>query len=331
MLALLPLFAVQPEILLLESAPMRALALLIAVSLLQLSGSAALAAEPSEAAGGHTFTMLVYNVHGLFPLIAKDDPRNRMPTIGWLSNRYPVVLLQKDFEYHNILAAQLEDSVGYRGNGMGWDPRLVLAKILISPVAIFLPHFSPPYGAGVTTFAEKPIEITEVERVRYARCNGWFGANGDCWARKGFLMTRLRFPDGAEVDFYNTHLEAGPTPRSVSVRSSQFVEIGDGIERLSPGRAVIAAGDFNVAFIRPGDRDMMMDFRERVQLDDTGAAPELPLWRERGFVLYRSGDKTRLTVEASGEAKEFVSENGSRALSDHAGLWVRVRAEAVAP
>jgi hypothetical protein len=73
----------------------------------------------------------------------------------------------------------------------------------------------------------------------------------------------------------------------------------------------------------------MMDFRERVQLDDTGAAPEVPFWRERGFVLYRSGDQTRLTVEASGEAKEFVS--GSRALSDHAALWVRVRAEAVAP
>jgi hypothetical protein len=168
---------------------MRALALLVVGALLHLCGSAALAAEPREAAGGHTFTMLVYNVHGLFPLAAKDDPRNRMPTIGWLANRYPVVLFQEDFEYHHILAAQLEDSVGRRGNGMGWDPRLVLAKILISPVAILLPHFSPPYGAGVSTFAEQPTEIRKVERVRYARCNGWFGANGDCWARKGFLMT----------------------------------------------------------------------------------------------------------------------------------------------
>jgi len=185
---------------------LRLLALLAAVSLVQTSGSAAMAAEPGNAASAHIFTPLVYNVHGLFPLAAKDDPRNRMPTIGWLANRYPVVLFQEDFEYHHILAAQLEDSVGHRGNGMGWDPRLVLAKILISPVAIFLPHFSPPYGAGVTTFAERPTEITKVERVRYARCNGWFGENGDCWARKGFLMSRLRFPGGAEIDFYNTHL-----------------------------------------------------------------------------------------------------------------------------
>jgi endonuclease/exonuclease/phosphatase family metal-dependent hydrolase len=214
---------------------MRALALLVLLFLVPLSRAAAVAGEPGDAAGAHTFTMLVYNVHGLFPLAAKDDPRNRTPTIGWLASRYPV----------------------------------------------------------------------------------------------GFLMTRLRLPGGAEIDFYNTHLEAGPTPGSASVRSSQFDELAGGIERLSPGRAVIAAGDFNVAFIRPGDRDMMMDFREHVHLDDTGAAPESPFWRERGFVLYRSGEKTRLTVEASGEAREFV--NGSRALSDHAALWARVRAEAVAP
>jgi len=279
------------KILLVESAPMRAFALLVAVSFVQLSASGAAAAEAGEAAdaaGGHTFTMLVYNVHGLFPLAAKDDPRDRMPTIGWLANHYRVVLFQEDFEYHDILAAQMEDSGGYRGNGMGWDPRRVLAKILISPVSIFLPHFSPPYGAGVTTFAEQPIEIAEVERVPYSRCNGWFSQNGDCWARKGFLMTRMRFPGGAEIDFYNTHLDAGPQRKSKSVRSSQFVELAEGIERLSPGRALIAAGDFNVAFIRPGDREMMMEFRERVHLDDTGAAPELPFWREAVLFLEQS-------------------------------------------
>src|SRR5262249_51338897 len=125
------------------------------------------------------------------------------------------------------------------------------------------------------------------------------------------------------------HLDAGPTRKSVAVRISQFEELAEGIERLSAGRAVIAAGDYNVAFIRPGDGDMMMDFRKRVQLADTGAAPENPFWRERGFVLYRNGEHTQLTVEAFGEAKEFAHRH--RALSDHAALWVRVRAEGVAP
>lgn len=319
---------------------MRPLALLLALSLVHLS--AAIAAEedveatppapesaPADEASGNTFTLLLYNVHGLFPLAAKDDPRDRMPTIGWLANKYQVILFQEDFEYHHVLGEQLEDSVGYRGNGMGWDPRRVLGKLFLSPVAIFLPHFSPPYGSGVTTWAEKPIEITEVTREPYSECNGWFGENGDCWARKGFLHTRLRVPGGGEVDIYNTHMEAGPSESSVRTRRTHFEDMAAGMERLSEGRAVIASGDFNVAFIRPGDRDMMMDFRKRMSLDDTGAAPELPFWRERGFVLYRSGKDTKLTVEASGEAKEFVSRQ--RALSDHAALWVRFRVEEVAP
>lgn len=280
--------------------------------------------EPSS-----SFTLLSYNVHGLFPLAAKDDPRDRMPTIGWLANKYDVILFQEDFEYHGVLGEQLEDSVGARGNGMGWDPRRVLAKLLLSPVAILVPHFSAPYGDGVSTWAERPIALGTVTREPYSECNGWFGENGDCWARKGFLHVRLRLPNAAEVDVYNTHLEAGPSESSVAARRSQLEELAAGIERLSMDRAVVVAGDFNVAFIRPGDREMMSIFRERLGLGDSGAGPELPFWRERDFVLYRSGAQTRLVVEEAGEATEFVGRQ--RALSDHAALRVRFRAEAVAP
>ena len=288
------------------------------------------APEPVEGiAAGTTFTLLNYNVHGLFRMAAKDDPRDRMPTIGWLANQYQVILFQEDFEYHHILAEQLEDSVGYRGNGMGWDPRRVAVKAFLSPVAIFLPHFSPPYGDGVSTFAEKPFELSDVVREPYAECNGWFGENGDCWARKGFLRVRLRVPGGGEIDVYNTHLEAGPSERSVAVRSGQLDELAEAIERLSAERAVIVSGDFNVSFIRPGDRDMKLAFRERLGLTDSGAGPELPFWRERDFIVYRSGPRTRLSVEDAGEATEFVARH--RALSDHAALFVRFRAEEVSP
>jgi len=75
------------------------------------------AAEPevgtviSEA--GSEITVLSYNVHGLFPLVAKDDPRDRMPTIGWLANRYEVAMFQEDFEYHNILRSQMPGTIGH--------------------------------------------------------------------------------------------------------------------------------------------------------------------------------------------------------------------------
>jgi endonuclease/exonuclease/phosphatase family metal-dependent hydrolase len=303
----------------------------IQLGLVLLLAGAVLHADVARAGGGapgHTFSLLSYNVHGLFPLAAKDHPRDRMPTIGWLANKYDVVLYQEDFEYHHILAEQMEDSVGYRGNGMGWDPRRVAAKIFLSPVAVFLPHFSPPYGDGASTFADEAFAPADVAREPYAECNGWFGQNGDCWARKGFLRVRLRTPGGGEIDVYNTHLEAGPSERSVAVRSSQLDELAEAVERLSAGRAVIVAGDFNIALIRTGDRPMKLRFRERLGLEDSGAGAELPFWRERDFVLFRSGAGTNLSVEESGEAVEFVSRG--RALSDHPALYVRFRVEVAA-
>jgi len=271
------------------------------------------------------FKLLTYNVHGLFDWIAKDHPRDRMPTIGWLANHYNVILFQEDFEYSNTLASQMSGTVGFRGNGMGWDPRLVAVKVLTFPFAIFIPHFSPPYGAGLSTFAEEEFAPGEVVREAYDDCHGWVGANGDCWARKGFLRVRLHLPAGGVVDVYNTHLEAGETDPSIEARRAQLAQLAEAIERLSADRPVIVAGDFNLASIRTADRSLKNEFAERLGLEDTGAGSELPFWRDRDSVLYRSGANRELAVVGAGEAKEFV--NRKRALSDHPALWVEFRLE----
>ena len=285
------------------------------------TSSVSAAAEPS----GDDFRLLTYNVHGLFDLIAKDHPRDRMPTIGWLANHYNVVLFQEDFEYSNTLASQMSGDVGFRGNGMGWDPRLVAVKVLTFPFAIFIPHFSPPYGAGLSIFAEEKFAPDEVVREAYDDCHGWLGSNGDCWARKGFLRVRLHLPSGGEVDVYNTHLEAGEAEPSIEARSAQLDQLAEAIERLSSDRPVIVAGDFNLATIRTSDRSLKNLFAERLGLQDAGAGSELPFWRDRDFVLYRSGAHMQLSVLNAGEAKEFV--NRKRALSDHPALWVNFRLE----
>ncbi len=52
----------------------------------------------SRASAGETdaasISVLSYNVNGLFRWAVRDDPRDRMPTIGWLADRYDVVLFQ---------------------------------------------------------------------------------------------------------------------------------------------------------------------------------------------------------------------------------------------
>jgi len=279
-------------------------------------------AESSGA--GRSLSFLTYNVHGLFPLIAKDNPRDRSPTIGWLAAKYDIVLLQEDFEYHGIIAAQMGDHTGFRGSGIGFDPRRVSVKIMLFPFQLLIPHFSPPYGAGITALVTSDLVTdSDVTREHYDECHGWFGANGDCWARKGLLRVRIRTPEGMEIDIYNTHLEAGPSEESIAVRGQQLDDYAVKIEALSPGRAIIVSGDFNADFRRSADRVQLMDFRNRLALQDSGAGPELPYWRDRDYILYRGGPDVTLMVEEAGEALEFTS--GDHALSDHPALFARFR------
>jgi len=280
-------------------------------------------APSSGGAEADDVSLLSYNVHGLFRLAAADNPRDRMPTIGWLASRYDVVMLQEDFEFHTELRTQMPGSVPYRGNGIGWEPRLWAARIVLLPFILLVPNFSPPYGAGVSTFIREDMDVDSRDRVPFSDCNGWVGENGDCWARKGYLRVRFRTPNGAEVDVYNTHAEAGPSERSVATRRSHMEEMAEGIEEFSRDRAVIVAGDLNLSFARPGDAEIMKDFRARLGLDDSGAGAETPFWRERSFILYRGGSGVELEGVDKGEDLAFLS--GNRALSDHPPVYVNFR------
>jgi len=273
---------------------------------------------------GTEISVLSYNIHGLFPLVAKDDPRNRMPTIGWLANRYEVAMFQEDFEYHDVIRDQMPGAVGVRGNGMGWDPRRVFAKLLIFPVSILLPHFSPPYGAGISIFVRESLAIADdVDREPFGLCRGWFGSTADCWALKGYQRVGIRTPEGAEIDLYNTHLEAGGSDYAAQIRGEQLDILARAIEARPKTRAVIIGADFNAAFDRLGDRENFRRFRRRLELRNSGAGPELSHWRERDYILYRGGTATELHVEQAGEALEFVERD--RALSNHPAIYARFR------
>jgi len=274
---------------------------------------------------GEVLSLLSYNIHGISGRIAKDDPRDRMPTIGWLAQKYDIVAVQEDFEYHGELAQQLAPySNDYRGNGIWGRPDLVLAKILLFPFFLLVPDFSPPYGAGLSIFVDQEHdEINSSLTEAYKDCNGWVSQALDCWSVKGFLRVTVRTEDGAEFDVYNTHLEAGSSEDDAAVRRKQLFQLAAAVERLSDRHAVVIVGDFNVETIRPADRAMILEFRERLELKDSGAAPELANWRERDMILYREGEHTAMEVESAGEALEFTGRQS--ALSDHAALFARFR------
>jgi len=289
----------------------------------------ALLAPVGAARAESAISVLSYNVHGLSPLIARDNPRGRAEAIGSLATAYDVVLFQEDFEFHGVIRRRLEGSVGTAGNGVVLDPPRLLAKILVAPVAVLLPRFSPPYGAGLSTFVKSELAVPDdFDREPFGVCDGWLGARFDCWASKGYLRVGIRTPEGLLIDVYSTHLDAGRGERAVKTRRRQLRSLATAIERESADRAVIVGGDFNLVYDRPGDGELMAEFRERLNLRDSGAGPELSRWRQHDYILYRSGAHVQLSVEQAGEALEFV--NGRRALSDHPAVYGRFRVSAVA-
>ena len=72
----------------------------------------------SSPADAVSFSLLSYNVHGLFRLAAEQSPAARSRTIGWLASRYDVVLLQEDFESYKAIKKEMR---GRRGKCVqGW-------------------------------------------------------------------------------------------------------------------------------------------------------------------------------------------------------------------
>jgi len=284
--------------------------------------SAALCLFAHSARAESVVSVLSYNVHGLSPLIALDSPRRRAEAIGTLAASYDVVLFQEDFEYHGVMRRRLEGRVGAAGNGVVLDPPRLAAKLLLAPFTVILPRFSAPYGAGLSTFVVPALARPgDVESEPYGVCDGWLGGRFDCWASKGYLRIGIRTPEGPTVDVYSTHLDAGRGKKAVQTRRRQLRILADAIERQSADRAVIVGGDFNLVFDRPGDPEVMAEFRERLNLRDSGAGPELPRWRQHDYILYRSGGQVHMTVAEAGEALEFVS--GDHALSDHPAVYSR--------
>lgn len=274
------------------------------------------------------FTLLTYNVRGIPKGLR--FPGRRFPTIGWLANRYDVVLAQEVFGGSRLLIGQMPDKQPFVGVGVLGSPGKVALRALTLPFTFFLPDFWPPFGSGLITFVEHRLlpegdltEAPEFETSPYRECYGWFSAGMDCFARKGYLRVPVQAPGGTLMDVYNTHLDAGTDEESRAARSAQLRELACAIDARDSGRPTIVAGDLNIAYSRKTDGILLSKFRQHLGLADSGAGAENPTWRERDFVLYRDGTDARLIVDRAGEESAFLFDG--YALSDHPALFAEFR------
>ena len=139
-------------------------------------------------------------------------------------------------------------------------------------------------------------------------------------------MARLALPDGAELDVWNTHLDAGGSDEDRAARRAQLDRLATAIEAHSNGRALLVGGDFNLEWDDPLDRALAESFRDRLGLAIAAQTPSAGWESHLDYLLLRSGSDARLLGIGGGKDDGMVG-NASAALSDHPAIFLRVRVE----
>ena len=252
-----------------------------------------------EAPAEGEFSVLTYNVHGLPGSISGDDTTARMEQIAPLLNSFDVVGLQEDFidENHAILEAASEHAVRVR-------------------FAEFLDE-ERVYGSGLAVWS--PFAEVERQHIHYGSCNGLLDSSSDCFASKGFQALRQELIPGVEVDFYNTHLEAGGGELDNAVRAEQVDMLLDSLSGWSAGRAVVFTGDFNLHGEDPEDLPLLDLLQGEAGLSDSCAVLDCPEPMRIDRLFFRESEQIEWTPSDWQQQNEFVDEEGLH-LSDHDAL-----------
>ena len=258
------------------------------------SGLSADVAPPKGPREGE-LTALTYNVHGLPPPITMDDTPGRMVQIAPLLNGFDLVGLQEDFDDQN---------------------HETLASVSEHPHKL---RFGDPledrfYGSGLAIFAE--FQIVDHLHHYYSVCHGRFDSASDCLASKGFQVARIRLGPGAEVDVYNSHLEAGGSTEDDAARATHVNELLEAMSTYSAGKAIIFLADTNLHESDPNDGPTLSRLIAEAQLSDACDAVMCPEPGRIDRVMYRSSGAVTLTATSWRVEPMFFDAEGVP-LSDH--------------
>jgi endonuclease/exonuclease/phosphatase family metal-dependent hydrolase len=257
-------------------------------------------AAPAERRASAWLSVLTYNTHGLPAWIARDEPEARFPILLTKAEHFDVVLLQEDFAHQELVDRHHRHGNLVRGNGprRGWPLLAGSGLTLLTNLAM---HGSPVFGP-------------------YESCHGWLSAASDCFGNKGFLMQRLALPNGARVDFWNTHLEADSGDADHAVRRQQLERLADAIESHSAKRAVVVGGDFNLHWDQERDRALLDRWIARLGLT-LGAISPVGSWDKRiDYLFFRNGLDATLEARDGGLRCDFIGPTG-QPLSDHPAVF----------
>jgi endonuclease/exonuclease/phosphatase family metal-dependent hydrolase len=255
------------------------------------------APDGPEASDG-SLDVLTYNVHGFTPSLAGDDPVGRMPQIAALLADFDLVGHQEVWvpDYVDVLSE-------HHASVERFDTPLNEERV---------------YGSGLVMLSQ--LGQIDYAETHYDTCNGVLDSASDCLASKGLQFQRLQLADGAELDWYNTHLEAGGDENDQAARADHVDTILDELATRSVGRAVLLTGDLNLHSDgdRPADWDLLASLADAGLIDSCEAVDcDDPTHIDR--LMSRSGDDVTLGATAWQDDPRFFDAAGEP-LSDHPAI-----------
>ena len=254
-------------------------------------------------------SLLVYNTHGLPAVFARDNPKERFPKIGNLTQKFDLSLLQEDFAHHDLLLQHVNSYTN-----------------IVRGVTEDFPKCWVCSGSGLTLISKlkKPYWKVSSSFIPFKKCSGWLTRSNDCFAQKGFQLIFQESNDGHRIYIVNTHLDAGGSKADREVRESQLNKIALTLEAEAVGEAVFVAGDLNLDWDSPADNLLLQKFVNRLNLvlAQKGGNPS-SVWKTLDYIYYRSGTSTSVSAINSGEIDTLTI--GNEPLSDHPALFGNFR------
>jgi hypothetical protein len=296
---------------------------------------------PSTTAGGASgeLSVLSYNVAGLPQEISSENPSEHIPLISPLLNEYDVVLTQEDFDWWQPALDGL-DFVHYHERLRAEATHEYRTSRHPGPEAAGLDPATRPdlnVGDGLGIMSRAPFQdrepLEDEVRVAWQGCFGGFdtsdGGAADCLAMKGFAMVTVGLADGAAVDVYTLHAEAGGTPEDQRLQDEDFELLADYIDEHSAGHAVIIGGDTNLHTNSDhpdgsdgADDEIWARFLERTGLTDACQALACAETDAIDKIALRSGGGVTLTPTSHDFPRDRFTAPDGDDLSDHPPLVV---------
>ena len=118
-------------------------------------------------------------------------------------------------------------------------------------------------------------------------------------------------------------MDAGRRDSDRSARAEQLEHIISSLNKLITNEALIVAGDLNLSSKSSEDMKLLDNFKDELKLNNAFEGITIDKkWSILDYILYKQGDEVEFKIEAVGEDRSFVTEEG--ALFDHPALFIKL-------